>query len=113
MIGATREFKNIFRLNFQGGSFTKHMLYFFKASLTLFIGCLLYDRINLLITIFENFGYEGKEAEMRARVTYYHQVGYYALDVKESIEERIKLAPFYSEILTGSSWMDELDSPKK
>ena len=53
-------------------------------------------RIRLLIEIFENFGYSGLSAEMRARVTYYHQLGYYAMHVKE--------------ILTGDPWMQALRS---
>jgi hypothetical protein len=42
------------------------------------------DRIRLSVRIFENFGYQGKDAEMHARVTYHHQVGYYAMNVRES-----------------------------
>jgi AcrR family transcriptional regulator len=71
------------------------------------------DRINVLISIFENFGYEGLDAQMRARVTYYHQVGYYAMDVREGREERLRLAPLYAEILTGSPWMHVLTSPEE
>ena len=67
-------------------------------------------RIGLLKQIFENFGYGGLDAEMRARVTYYHQVGYYAMHVKEPHERRLELAPYYADILTGHSWMHELKS---
>jgi AcrR family transcriptional regulator len=67
-------------------------------------------RIRLLLEIFENFGYSGLDAEMRARVTYYHQVGYYAMHVREMRERRLELAPYYAEILTGSPWMHALDS---
>jgi hypothetical protein len=67
-------------------------------------------RIKLLLEIFENFGYSGLDAEMRARVTYYHQVGYYAMHVKEMRERRLELAPFYADILTGHPWMHELKS---
>lgn len=65
-------------------------------------------RITLLQGIFEAFGYAGIEAEMRARVTYYHQVGYYAMYISESREHRIALAPYYADILTGHRWMHEL-----
>ena len=47
---------------------------------------------------------------MRARVTYYHQVGYYAMHVKEQHERRLELAPYYADILTGHSWMHVLSS---
>ena len=67
-------------------------------------------RIRLLLEIFENFGYSGLHAEMRARVTYYHQLGYYAMHVKEARERRFELAPFYADILTGHSWMHALTS---
>jgi hypothetical protein len=67
-------------------------------------------RIRLLIDIFENFGYSGLDAEMRARVTYYHQLGYYAMHVSEARERRLELAPFYADILTGHSWMHALQS---
>ena len=70
-------------------------------------------RIKLLLGIFENFGYSGLHAEMRARVTYYHQVGYYAMHVKELRERRLELAPFYAEILTGYSWLHELKSAEE
>lgn len=59
------------------------------------------DRIDLLTTIFEGFGYHGLVAEMRARVAYYHQAGYYALDIVEPQSRRIELGPYYAEILTG------------
>jgi len=68
------------------------------------------SRIALLQRIYEGFGYKGLEAEMRARVTYYHQVGYYAMQVKEPRERRLELSPYYFNILTGYCWMDELRS---
>ena len=67
-------------------------------------------RIELLTRIFNNFGYSGRDAEMRARVTYYHQVGYYAMHVKEPREHRLELAPYYADILTGHPWMHALRS---
>jgi AcrR family transcriptional regulator len=67
-------------------------------------------RIKLLLEIFENFGYSGLDAEMRARVTYYHQLGYYAMHVRETRERRFELAPFYADILTGYPWMHEMNS---
>ncbi len=66
------------------------------------------SRIRLLQQIYEGFGYKGLEAEMRARVTYYHQVGYYAMQVKEPRKRRLELVPYYFEILTGFHWMDEM-----
>lgn len=51
--------------------------------------------------IFEAMAYEGAEARIRARVRYYHQVGYQVMRVEESIEERLRNHPYYTEILTG------------
>lgn len=59
------------------------------------------ERIAVLEQIFRNIGYEGTEANVRARVMYYHQVGYYALGVRESQRERRALVPFYKKALTG------------
>ena len=50
------------------------------------------DRIDLLHKIFQDFGYHGLDVTMRARVTYYHQLGYYALKVREKRETRLELA---------------------
>jgi AcrR family transcriptional regulator len=58
-------------------------------------------RIGILEQLFHDIGYDGAEAHVRARVTYYHQVGYYALGVRESRKARLKLRPFYMKILTG------------
>lgn len=58
-------------------------------------------RIDVLEEIFRHIGYRGKEANVRARVMYYHQVGYYAMGVRESQSERRALIPFYKKVLTG------------
>jgi AcrR family transcriptional regulator len=58
-------------------------------------------RVDILERIFNEMGYQGKEAHVRARVTYYHQVGYYALGVRETQQERRDLLPWYRRILTG------------
>jgi AcrR family transcriptional regulator len=58
-------------------------------------------RISVLEQIFNDMGYKGKEANVRARVMYYHQVGYYAMGVRESRRERRVLIPYYRKVLTG------------
>jgi AcrR family transcriptional regulator len=58
-------------------------------------------RIEVLERIFIDMGYRGKEANVRARVMYYHQVGYYAMDVQETQEQRRALIPYYRKVLTG------------
>jgi AcrR family transcriptional regulator len=58
-------------------------------------------RISILEQIFKDMGHEGKEAHIRARIMYYHQVGYYALGIQESRKERRELLPYYQKVLTG------------
>jgi AcrR family transcriptional regulator len=58
-------------------------------------------RIAIIEKIFLAMGYKGRHAHVRARVMYYHQVGYYALGVRETRKQRHKLLPFYAEVLTG------------
>jgi AcrR family transcriptional regulator len=59
--------------------------------------------IGLLRLCFEADARDETESFARARIVYFHQVGYYALAIRESLEDRIKLAPYYHEILTGRS----------
>ena len=49
--------------------------------------------IGILKELFSRPGVDETEALVRARINYFHQVGYYALAVKESIEERARLVP--------------------
>lgn len=58
-------------------------------------------RMSLLEKVFREMGYGQREAMVRARVTYYHQVGYYTLDVHESKKRRRDLLPVYIDILVG------------
>jgi AcrR family transcriptional regulator len=60
-------------------------------------------RIDLLRQIFLDLGYRNPEALVRARVTYFHQVGYYSLGLEESHERRLELLPVYIDVLTGKS----------
>lgn len=59
------------------------------------------ERIALLTGIYQSIGYRNPEAMVRARILYFHQVGYYALHIKESHEERMKLLPYYERALLG------------
>ncbi len=58
-------------------------------------------RMQLFETILLEMGYSADEAMIRARVTYYHQIGYYALAMKESRERRRELFPLYMAVLLG------------
>jgi AcrR family transcriptional regulator len=58
-------------------------------------------RTDVLRRIFIAMGYPGPEAEVRARIAYYHQVGYYALGIVESRQLRESLFPTYFKVLAG------------
>jgi AcrR family transcriptional regulator len=60
------------------------------------------ERVRLITRIFRNLGFPADEALVRARITYYHQVGYYALMVHETRSSRRKLIPLYKLALAGS-----------
>lgn len=57
-------------------------------------------RVEELRRVFLAMGFSGKAALIRARVTYFHQVGYNAMQIKETLEERLTNIPYYAEILT-------------
>jgi len=59
-------------------------------------------RIELLRRMFLDMGYADPEALVRARVAYFHQVGYYALGMVESPVRRQQLVPIYVAVLTGT-----------
>ena len=58
-------------------------------------------RIEIIQGMFHDMGYDGPEAFIRARITYFHQVGYYTLGVQESRGQRLKLLPTYIRALIG------------
>jgi AcrR family transcriptional regulator len=58
-------------------------------------------RIDLMKTIFLDLGHPEDEAAVRARVAYYHQVGYYILGLGEPRKARSKLRPLYMKVLSG------------
>lgn len=59
------------------------------------------ERIARLTQIFRELGHEQEEAFIRARITYFHQIGYYAMGVKETRKSRRQYWPLYMWILTG------------
>ena len=58
-------------------------------------------RIEGLRKLFVDFGYEGDEAFVRARITYYHQAGSSALGERADDPRRRDLSSLYARILTG------------
>ena len=59
------------------------------------------SRVAAITALFQRFGYEMPEAFIRARIVYFTQVGYYALDLKEALSERLPYLEAYYEGFTG------------
>jgi AcrR family transcriptional regulator len=58
-------------------------------------------RIGILHRIFLDLGFGNPEALVRARVAYFHQVGYYTLAMNQDRESRLALVGTYVQVLTG------------
>ncbi len=59
------------------------------------------NRIAVIAALFERFGYLPQEAIVRARVLYFAQVGYFAMNPEEVIEERMSMLDDYFFAFTG------------
>lgn len=58
-------------------------------------------RLDLLTRAFRGMGYSDDESTVRARITYLHQIGYYAVSFKESVADRKRYQPIYGRVLEG------------
>lgn len=58
-------------------------------------------RLELLKEAFEMMGYPEEDSIVRARITYFHQIGQYALAFKESPEVRAHYQPLFGSVLLG------------
>ncbi len=58
-------------------------------------------RIEAISRLFRDAGQDAREAQVRARIVYFHQVGYYTLGICETRRQRRDLASVYDRILTG------------
>lgn len=58
-------------------------------------------RINSLQAFFIRFGYAMPDALIRARVLYYSQIGFYAIEVQEPLQTRLDYTEAYFECFTG------------
>ena len=58
-------------------------------------------RLAAIAAMFTRHGYAAAEAEIRARILYYQQIGYYALDLSEPLDERLARVPGYLFGFTG------------
>lgn len=58
-------------------------------------------RLQAVAAMFERHGYEPDEADCRARILYFMQLGYHALEVREPMPERLKRLEGYVAGFTG------------
>ena len=58
-------------------------------------------RLAALREMFARHGYGAEDADTRARILYYMQLGYHALDVREPMAERTARLPGYLRGFTG------------
>lgn len=68
-------------------------------------------RVEAIRAMFERHGYASNDAASRARILYYMQIGYYALELHESLETRLSLVPGYLMGFTGETpRQEEIDA---
>lgn len=60
------------------------------------------ERVMAVAGMFERHGYERTEAFIRARVLYFMQVGYYALELREPMDLRLSYLEAYIRSFTGT-----------
>ncbi|GFE50778.1 TetR family transcriptional regulator [Roseobacter cerasinus] len=58
-------------------------------------------RLDALREVFKGHGYGGDEADARARILYFMQLGYHALDINESMDTRVARIDSYLIGFTG------------
>jgi len=58
-------------------------------------------RLDALAAMFERFDFASAEAAIRARIVYFTQIGYHALDIRETIEQRMQQGQEYLYCMTG------------
>jgi AcrR family transcriptional regulator len=65
------------------------------------------QRIEAIAALHHRYGDDETTATVRARVQYHSQIGMYALGVDEPIEDRLRMAPIYVRVFTGSEATDQ------
>jgi AcrR family transcriptional regulator len=61
-------------------------------------------RILALRKIFLALGFQFNEADIRAKVFYFHQIGYYALGITEDLAGRERSAPMFVDAICGPAY---------
>ena len=60
-------------------------------------------RLEAITAMYTRFDYSKEEADIRARILYFMQLGYHALDIRETIEQRMARVPGYLAGFTGQN----------
>ena len=60
-------------------------------------------RLQALASMFARFGYDPTDAQTRARVLYYMQIGYNDADLREPLEDRLRQMAPYLHAFTGQT----------
>ncbi len=69
------------------------------------------QRVEAIASMFSRHGYGADESETRARILYYMQIGYYALELQESTEFRLSRVAGYLKGFTGETpRQEEIDA---
>jgi AcrR family transcriptional regulator len=63
------------------------------------------ERVRALRKVMIGLGCRPKEADIRAKVFYFHQIGYYTLGVEEDTRTREENLPVYLTVLCGESYL--------
>jgi len=66
------------------------------------------DRVKALQGVFVGLGYEPQEAELRGKLFYWQQIGYYALGVEDPLEYRERNLEYFHQILGGQKYIEAL-----
>lgn len=53
------------------------------------------ERVQAITEMYERHGFSPEEAFVRARILYFMQIGYYSLEISETMNDRLSLVPAY------------------
>ena len=73
------------------------------------------SRIRKLVELFKALGCDEEEASIRARVFYFHQIGYYTMGyhMRQSRSKRLMTAPIYMRILCGQRYIETAEAESR
>lgn len=63
-------------------------------------------RLEAIRAMFQRFGFDAAEADVRARTVYLVQIGYISMQVRETLEERLTRVPAYVKTYCGQAPSD-------